>query len=515
MSIKKIMMPVDYTGELASNRVAGEVHELEGSLNKLLVPYNGFFYTNNMRLYDDKHQLLTREEDYECIYANPEVQMRTPGLEVCGAIIIKPHIKTNTASLSCNYVGGSWANYTKAIEEALIALDLDKRSIDFASLIGMPEYFTAGAHIEDIGNVYGFEYLITAINRIKDTMSLNHSAESEQVADLLDGVITAINTMFDKHKDDPKAHGTTAADVGAYDKTEVDHIAQQLSNAIDIISATVNEVVGGQGDMGSQVTTMNSKLRTMHRRMTIIDNIAKNALRRIAAYDSGPSESDELTLKSLIVKTTLNVLGAITSPNGVFDNLTVKNQLLGNFISAANVTVTDTINANIINANSATLTGNLNALDIFARNVTASQKVSAQMIEATNGSIGNNLNVGGNSNITYDLSVGRAVTAETLYTRGIIDVFDLNLRSDARFKDSVEELNNCLERIMAFRPVEYDKAFKIGGKDFIREIGLIADEVMANEPLLVSENRGIKGVRIYGILSLLIGAVQELNRKRG
>lgn len=293
MSIKKIMMPVDYTGTLTSNRVNGEIHELEGSLNRLLVPYSGFFYLKGMRLYDDKHQLLTRGDDYTCVYANPEVQMRTPGLEVCGAIIIKPHVKTNTASLSCNYVGGQWANYTKAIEEAIAALNLDSREIDFANLVNMPEYFTAGPHVEDIGNAYGFEYLITAINRIKDAMSLNHSAESEQIADLLDGVIVSINQLFDKHTSDSNAHGTTASDVGAYDKTEIDSVINQLNSTIDSLSQAIEEIASSQGGTSGQVSEINQRVNHIHRRLTVVDNTAKNAIRRLAGVASASAASTD------------------------------------------------------------------------------------------------------------------------------------------------------------------------------------------------------------------------------
>lgn len=281
MTVKRFMMPTDYTGELASNRVVGEVHELDNTQFKLVVPLSGFFYTHNLKVYDEKMTKLEPGTHYQTIYANEEVQMRTPGLEVCGALIIKPNVKTKTVSLTYNQVGGPYANYTSAIEAALIALDLDGREIDFANLKGLPEYFTAGAHAEDIGNVFGFEYVKHGIERLRETLERSGKTTNDQVGALLNDLIDSINLMFTEHAKDAKAHGTTANDVGAYSKLESDEVARQFRETIEAIREEIQTIADTQNGSGEEMQAVQTKLRLLSRRVTVVSNVAMNAIRRM------------------------------------------------------------------------------------------------------------------------------------------------------------------------------------------------------------------------------------------
>lgn len=280
MSIKRFMMPLDYTGELQSNRVSGEVHELAKTNYKLVVPYSGYFYTHNFKIYDEHSAPLDRGTHFEFVYANEEVQMRTAGLEVVGALILKPNVKSATVRLHYNQVGGPYANYTRAIEQALINLDLDGRTVDFASLVNVPEYFLSGPHVEDIGNVFGFEYMRLGLDRIRDTLERSGKTTSEQVAGLLGDLIDQINLMYEAHAKDPKAHHTTANDVGAYSKEESDRMKAELALSIEQVKASIDELNAGSGALEEKVQACVVAVRQVSRRMTVIDNLAKNAIRR-------------------------------------------------------------------------------------------------------------------------------------------------------------------------------------------------------------------------------------------
>lgn len=280
MSIKRFMMPLDYTGELQSNRVSGEVHELAKTNFKLVVPYSGYFYTHNFKIYDEASNPLERGTHFEFVYANEEVQMRTAGLEVVGALILRPNVKSDTVRLHYNQVGGPYANYTRAIEQALQDLDLDGRTVDFANLRNVPEYFTAGPHVEDIGNVFGFEYLRLGLDRIRDTLERSGATTSQQVAGLLGDLIDSINLMFQTHASDPKAHHTTANDVGAYSKDEIERIKADLESSIDQVKESIDSLNSGSGALEEKMQACLTAVRHVSRRMTIIDNLAKNAIRR-------------------------------------------------------------------------------------------------------------------------------------------------------------------------------------------------------------------------------------------
>ena len=281
MSVKRFMMPTDYTGELASNRVIGEVHELDNTQFKLVVPLSGFFYTHNLKVYDEKMKLLEPGTHFQTIYAHEEVQMRTPGLEVCGALIIKPNVVTKTVSLTYNQVGGPYANYTSAIEKALLALDLDGREIDFANLKGLPEYFEVGAHAEDIGNVFGFEYMKMGLERLRETLDRSGKTTNDQVSALLNDLIDSINQMFVEHAKDAKAHHTTANDVGAYSKVESDAAAEAFRKEIESVREELKVITAAQGGSSTELAVVQTKLRLLSRRITLVSNVAMNAIRRM------------------------------------------------------------------------------------------------------------------------------------------------------------------------------------------------------------------------------------------
>ncbi|MGL5377143.1 MAG: tail fiber domain-containing protein, partial [Cetobacterium sp.] len=558
MSVKKYIMPLDYTGELVSNRVIGEVHEPVGSAHRLVFPYGGMFYTNNLKVFDSANKPLMREDDYECLYADQDITMCTPGLEVCGAIVLKPHVKTATVSVNTNYVGGPHANYTKAIQDALIAADLDNRNGDFRELLGKPDYFTAGPHVEDIGNVYGFEYVLTALNRLTDTIAKSKAAESEQVSNLLDDLITNINLMLEDHASKPNAHNTKPSDIGTYTSDQIDKIAHDLSNAIELVRQTVDEVAGEQGGVSGIVETMDSKLRRFNRRITTIDNVAKNAIRRLAAMEAAPSENADGVYKNLLVKQILEVLGSITSPTGVFDNLTVNNMLAANFINAASVTVSGALAANHITCNGITLNGDMTADEIYARIVSASEKLLTAYLEATNLKVANQLTVAGSESIAYDSTVGRnqsvagtstvgnqtvtnqqtvgnqtvngsstvrgnmrvdtdlstgggASIGRDLYVGGNTNSNDVYIRSDKRLKIKIKPLTRCLQRVLKLIPVEYDKYHSLTDRRVMHEYGMIADQVLGVSEHLVGTEDDLLAIRLYGIVALLTGAVKELN----
>lgn len=399
MTVKRFMMPTDYTGELASNRVVGEVHELENTQFKLVVPLSGFFYTHNLKVYDEKMTKLEPGTHYQTIYAHEEVQMRTPGLEVCGALIIKPNVVTKTVSLTYNQVGGPYANYTSAIEAALIALDLDGREIDFANLKGLPEYFTAGPHAEDIGNVFGFEYVKHGIERLRETLERSGKTTNDQVSALLNDLIDSISQMFVEHAKDAKAHGTTANDVGAYSKIESDKAARLFREQIEAVREELQTLVNTQGSADNELLVMQSKIRLLSRRVTVVSNVAMNAIRRMGggvAASGGSGGGD--------------VSGIMTEVN----------RLLENYVRKTAVAYTATKHAELLGM-------------IPVINAQGGLSIASHMDWHAE-----------NSDADYDIrervQYNNDVGAMEIYNTGYYNCIDIHQRSDERDKEIVGEL---------------------------------------------------------------------------
>ena len=87
---------------------------------------------------------------------------------------------------------------------------------------------------------------------------------------------------------------------------------------------------------------------------------------------------------------------------------------------------------------------------------------------------------------------------------------NLNSNSDIKLKTNIKTLTNSLERVLQMRGVEYDRIDLEGNP---HQIGVIAQEVEAVAPELVSESDGIKNVSYGNITALLIEAIKEQQKQ--
>ena len=81
--------------------------------------------------------------------------------------------------------------------------------------------------------------------------------------------------------------------------------------------------------------------------------------------------------------------------------------------------------------------------------------------------------------------------------------------SDARLKENIKPLEDCLKIVKELQGVSYNKKYET-----IREIGLIAQEVEAVLPEIVFEGPDtIKSIAYQNIVAVLIEAIKELDKK--
>jgi len=83
--------------------------------------------------------------------------------------------------------------------------------------------------------------------------------------------------------------------------------------------------------------------------------------------------------------------------------------------------------------------------------------------------------------------------------------------SDRRLKKDIAPLSSVLERALKLEPVSY--RLKAGSESSPKSIGFIAQDVEPLFPEVVSESDGRKGLAYGQMVTVAIGAVQELNQK--
>jgi hypothetical protein len=105
------------------------------------------------------------------------------------------------------------------------------------------------------------------------------------------------------------------------------------------------------------------------------------------------------------------------------------------------------------------------------------------------------------------------VTTTTNYltfnaSTGQITAIDFNSASDQSLKTNITNLDNGIEILKKLSPVSFNWT-TTGQKSY----GLIAQEVEKILPELISEVDGIKSVRYIPLISMLIDAVIQLEKK--
>lgn len=161
-----IRYPLDPTGTSPNNYVQGEEHTLLRRKVRAVAPTYGAFFTESMQVYDvDNGRPLDKGIDYDTVelYELPTVQF---GKEVHAVVLIKNENVGDNITLSYQVVGGEYSASASAIIHMIDTLALDNRPVDWGDLIAKPTEFEPSEHLHDAGDLYGFEYVTNALERV-------------------------------------------------------------------------------------------------------------------------------------------------------------------------------------------------------------------------------------------------------------------------------------------------------------------------------------------------------------
>jgi hypothetical protein len=144
------------------------------------------------------------------------------GKEIDGIILIKDTTVSNNIEIDYQTLGGQYSTNSDAIIQMLNSADLDDRPVAWGDIIGKPDAFVPAMHYHDIGDVYGFEYVVHAIERVREAILIGDDASHDQIYRyidasnaLLDQHITTVDNNLAAHiGDHNNPHATTKTQVG-------------------------------------------------------------------------------------------------------------------------------------------------------------------------------------------------------------------------------------------------------------------------------------------------------------
>lgn len=486
--------PLDPTGVNPNNLVTGEIQTMPARTVRAVAPMYGAFFSDSLVVIDNATGVtLTSSQYYAAeMYSLPSYEF---GQEICSIVMITDPTVSSSISLQYQALGGAYQTAQTAIIQQIYNLNLDDRPATWPAIIDKPDAFPPSAHLHDAGDLYGFEYVTNALDRIRAAILLGDDASHDAIYSYIDtatsminGALATLTTNFNAHITNfQNPHQVTAAQVGAYT------IAQSNSNlsaAVTTLTTSINAVNAGltshENNFGNphQVTAAQVGAWTIAQTQAAINSAIATVTLGYTPVQQGGGASQIAGHKIYL------------GWDGSYPRIQVDATDIGEL---ATVTL---LNANVANINNA-LAG-----------------------KAPSGSPYAYTGIGQGVTFGYVESSGDIRADGTLYSNNDIWAF----ASDERLKENISTIKGALDKIHQLTGVTYNhkefaaKLMKVS-KDK-RYMGLLAGQVQKVAPEIVGpapfdtdrQGNSISGehyitLQYEKISAILVEAVKELDLK--
>ena len=244
-----IRYPLDETGTRPDNLVLNEPHELGSRQVRCIALHYGAFFTESLRVRDAATgQLLNSTQYYPAeLYAVPTALY---GKEICAIIVITDPTVSSNVLVDYQVLGGYYGASTQAIIQQLDNLNLDDRPVSWPNIIDKPSEFPPTWHYHDAGDIFGFEFVVQALDRIRDAILMGDQASHDEIYRYIDRMYDELVDLINRQDDalqqhianTNNPHQTTPGKIGAYTIQQVDSL---LANMLASLNTVVIAVGAG------------------------------------------------------------------------------------------------------------------------------------------------------------------------------------------------------------------------------------------------------------------------------
>lgn len=257
-AIKNIRYEFDATAMNPDNLIALEQRIiLLNRKRRVIAPYCSPYYTDSMVIRDvTTGKVLDKGVDWYPADFH-EFLMRYTGKEVATVIVITNETVGKNITLTYQTVGGPFATDAETIAKQIQALELDNRPVEFDRIINKPLAYPPTHHLHHVGDIYGFEFITSALERIRQAILHGDWQNWAAIYQYIDDEIKKIKLknnddlldLLKKHLQDfSNPHQVTAEQTGAYDKDTTDKHIQEAVDGLDKKLRTLSDLLTAVGD---------------------------------------------------------------------------------------------------------------------------------------------------------------------------------------------------------------------------------------------------------------------------
>lgn len=214
-TLLQIRYPFDKSARSPNNFVQDEPHALiTGRERRIVIPTYIPFYVESVIITDTLTNRVMTKDDYLVADFSETIQ-RDTGKEVATTIVITNKSVSDNITVSYQTVGGMYAlSFGDVLKQQLDNLAKDKRPVIWDNIIAKPEFWPPAPHMHDIGDIYGFEYLVYAIDRLRQALLLGDTdkfgdiynyidkrlKDADRLKDLLDYMVSEDKMVYAVHE---------------------------------------------------------------------------------------------------------------------------------------------------------------------------------------------------------------------------------------------------------------------------------------------------------------------------
>lgn len=301
-----IRYPLDPTGTNPDNLVADEPHALVARQTRAIAPEYGAFYTESMVITDvSNNQILEKGVQYFAAELY-EVPTGMFGKEVCAIILITDPSVSANVKLTYQCVGGEYSRSATAIIQQIEALNLDDRPVEWGAIINKPSEYPPSHHLHDLGDIYGFEYQVHALDRIRAAILMGDDASHDTIYQYIDARDNYIIGLIGANEDALAAHIADQSNPHGTTKDQV-----QLGQVENYPVASLAEAQAG---------VANNRYMTPYLTKAAIEGlipVATDITQGKVALNFGSTANDDNNNTDALTSSGLNYMLTMTPDNGV------------------------------------------------------------------------------------------------------------------------------------------------------------------------------------------------------
>ena len=177
--------PLDLSGHHPDNRVAKEPHQIGSPAEVILVLNHGPFFATSVSIEEGaQRRLLEPENDFTFNYLHEEASQRS-GKPVYGLIILKDKDFKGELLITYQVVGGEYADYAAAIDQALEDLLSTDGTVSWEAILNKPMLYPPAPHQHTMDDLTGVEGIVQALNDIAGAIGGNKPSDMTAIYEAL------------------------------------------------------------------------------------------------------------------------------------------------------------------------------------------------------------------------------------------------------------------------------------------------------------------------------------------